>query len=367
MRNCITTIVIACCVSLLVSAPLRAESDRERERAVAAKGLTWLAQQQNRDGHFEAPEGQCSAALTGMAGMAFLMEGSTLSEGKFADNIRRAADWLLDRTQRDGCIEGSLHRNRDRYYLYGHGYALLFLSQLHGEEDSPQRRKKLQAVLQGAVKYTCECQDSRGGWGERSTKEGGDFAETAPTVIQAQALRACREAGIAVPGEALEKALEYLKSATLPSGAVLYGLAPSRVERTNLGAAAVVSLFRARDYDSLLVRTWLESSLPTIVTNPYDSLATALFIPEFHHYYAAQVAYGLGDGGFEKLFPQARENERLTWPWSAYRKCFLDFAAKTQLRDGHWDGSPPIGSVYTACCYLTVLQLDNAALPIYQR
>ena len=34
--------------------------------------------------------------MTALAGMALLMEGSTLREGKYSDNIRKAVDWLMD-------------------------------------------------------------------------------------------------------------------------------------------------------------------------------------------------------------------------------------------------------------------------------
>jgi hypothetical protein len=37
-----------------------------------------------------------------------------------------------------------------------------------------------------------------------------------------------------------------------------------------------------------------------------------------------------------------------------------------QNSDGNWIGTP-IGPVYTTACYLTILQLEKAALPFYQR
>ena len=67
---------------------------------------------------------------------------------------------------------------------------------------------------------------------------------------------------------------------------------------------------------------------------------------------------------YVKMFPESKESERLTW--SRYRNAFFEFLARTQNADGSWNGVP-IGQVYTACCYLTILQLDNGVLPIYQR
>jgi hypothetical protein len=76
------------------------------------------------------------------------------------------------------------------------------------------------------------------------------------------------------------------------------------------------------------------------------------------------VIYCLGEDGYAKMFPESRESERLTW--SKYRKAFFEYLATHQNAEGNWNGCP-IGPVYTACCYLTILQLDNGVLPIYQR
>ena len=54
------------------------------------------AQAQLRDGHWETKEGGYRTAMTSLAGMALLMEGSNLEAGKYSDNIHRAVDWLLD-------------------------------------------------------------------------------------------------------------------------------------------------------------------------------------------------------------------------------------------------------------------------------
>ena len=64
--------------------------------------------------------------MTGLAGIALLMEGSTIREGKYKDNIRKATDWLLDKSQkqaqRDGLIF-SEHATEAGRYMYGHGFA----------------------------------------------------------------------------------------------------------------------------------------------------------------------------------------------------------------------------------------------------
>src|SRR5690242_16500533 len=77
---------------------VRAEEVPAEYRATVKKGLEWLARNQSKDGHWEAFGGQYPVTMTSMAGMALLMEGSTIREGRYKDNIRRAVDWLMQRT-----------------------------------------------------------------------------------------------------------------------------------------------------------------------------------------------------------------------------------------------------------------------------
>jgi len=44
----------------------------------------------------------------------------------------------------------------------------------------------------------------------------------------------------------------------------------------------------------------------------------------------------------------------------------FDYLASRQAADGSWTQGY-IGAPFTTACHLTILQLDRAALPIYQR
>jgi hypothetical protein len=82
------------------------------------------------------------------------------------------------------------------------------------------------------------------------------------------------------------------------------------------------------------------------------------------HYYYAQALYILGEEGYKKLFPDAKESELLTW--TKYRKSMFDHLIRTQNADGSWSGGY-IGPVFSTATHLTILQLDNGTLPIYQK
>jgi len=60
-------------------------------------------------------------------------------------------------------------------------------------------------LLTRAVQFTCKAQTSRGGWGYVSVLDGNDWDEGSVSVTQVQALRAARNAGIAIPREAIDK------------------------------------------------------------------------------------------------------------------------------------------------------------------
>src|SRR5262249_19177403 len=81
-------------LSCLGNGRVRAEEIGAEHQAVIATGLEWVAKHQRKDGHWDA-NGQYPLAMTGLNAMVLLMQGSTIREGKYADNIRRAVDWLI--------------------------------------------------------------------------------------------------------------------------------------------------------------------------------------------------------------------------------------------------------------------------------
>src|SRR5437588_9529484 len=81
--------LLICGVALLPSLGARAAIDDPRTRKIVGEGLDWLAYNQHKLGHWTA-QGRYPTAMTALAGMAMLSEGSTATQGKYADNIRRA-------------------------------------------------------------------------------------------------------------------------------------------------------------------------------------------------------------------------------------------------------------------------------------
>ena len=316
-------------------------SDADLQRAVG-RGLDWLASNQSRRGHWDA-NGMYPSAMTGMAGVALLCEGSTTTQGKYSRNIRDAADFLIRRSRPSGLI-GEADDDR---YTYGHGFGLLFLSQVFGEEEDEARRAELMDVLARAVKFCGQAQTRAGGWGYVSAKDGGDFDEGSTTITQVQALRGCRNAGIPVPKEIIDKAIAYIHKCSIQQGAggVQYNIHGGG-GRPPISAAAIACLFNAGEYDDKFVPNLLkfcDTTLGSVSnTNDYGHW-------HYAHYYYAQVKYR--QGGKE---------------WEEYRDKIYRRLVPEADSEGAWPQGY-IGKVYTTAINLTILQLEKAALPIYQR
>ena len=117
---------------LALPAAARADELPKEYRDCVNKGLEWLVKQQHPDGHWEAAGAQYPLTMTGISGMALLMEGSTIREGKYSANIRKAVDWLLARSMPNGMLGNPNIPGEAGRYMYGHGFALLFLSCVYG-------------------------------------------------------------------------------------------------------------------------------------------------------------------------------------------------------------------------------------------
>jgi hypothetical protein len=361
----------AACVLFCGVHAVRADEVPEKYRATVAKGLQYLVRQQQKDGHWGAHGDTYPVSMTALAGMALLMEGSTVRDGKYSTNIRLAADWLMDRSmkgnQRDGLIGNPDHPTEAGRYMYGHGFGLLFLSCVYGDEEDRDRRERLKDILTRAVKYTGNAQSTQGGWYYTSKMEGHDQDEGSVTVTQVQALRAARNAGIPVPKDIIRKAQDYLKNSTTERGGVIYSLgrggfrAPLGGERPALTAAAISCAFGSGDYKSDLVKKWFKYCQTVL------GQGVRLGHDEYTYYYYSQSVYILGDDGWGKLFAGSPQDQWLTW--SKYRDSMFDQLARTQNSDGSWPsgGGFSVGPVYSTAINCTIMQLDKATLPIYQR
>lgn len=314
-------------------------SDKARWTAATNKGLAWIAKQQSRTGGWGNKS--YPVAVSALAGTALISSGSTTTQGPYAKQIRLAVDYLLSKTRANGLIGDP---KRDQRYTYGHGFSMLFLSQVLGEEEDIDRRTELIEVLKRAVTFSVAAQTKAGGWGYVSSKSS-TFDEGSTTITQVQGLRGCRNAGLAIPKEAIDSAIKYIYDCQNADGGISYSFKSRGSSRPAITAAALAALYNAGDYESdkiPLMWDYCKARLHKLNERSYGHW-------HYTYLYYSQVVYRQG----------ATE-------WQPYRDKLYKRLANEQLASGSWDGKS-VGDIYTTAMNLIILQLDNGYLPIYQR
>lgn len=327
-------------VVLVLPEPVSAADEKVDE--VVSRALDFLVTEQKRQGYWEAEQGAYRVAMTALAGTAMLAEGSTTTTGRYSGAIGKAVDYLLAMSRPNGLIG----YREDGHYTYGHGFSMVFLSQVYGEEEDVRRREEIRDVLTMAVQFCADAQTTQGGWGYVSAKEGQDFDEGSTCITQVQGLRACRNAGIPVSKEIIDRAKKYIADCTTSNGGVQYSIRGGG-ERPPITAAALAALFNAGEYDTELtkrMRTFCDERIW-----PGKPLKSSSGHWHYMHFYYAQVIYRQG-------------GDR----WNKYRREIEEKLLKEVNSGGGWSDRQ-IGHVYTTAINCIILQLDKGYLPIYQR
>ncbi len=313
----------------------------ESWEATIQKGLSWLRRTQTSRGHWNTRVYQ--TALAALAGTAMISSGSTTTQGPFAKEIARTADFLISKSRDNGLIGDP---KIDQRYTYGHGFSMLFLSQVLGEEGLLDRRQEIIDVLSKAVEFSGNAQTEAGGWGYVSAAEGNDFDEGSTTITQVQGLRGCRNAGIPVSGDVIASAKDYIYKCKNKDGGISYSSRQRGNSRPAITAAALAALYNAGDYDSEHVPEMWQYSKDQL--HGISDGARSFGHWHYTYLYYSQVVYRQGD----EL-------------WLPFRTRLYDRIVSQQRPDGFWEGQ--IHPVYVTACNLIMLQLDYGYLPIYQR
>jgi len=364
MKTKLLTFLPAACLLALTAwlvngqTPAKTDALPEKYRDTVHKGLEFLVKQQHKDGHWEGVGGKHPVAMTALAGIALLMEGSTLDKGNYSGNIRKAANWLMDKSQagRDGLIFSDHPSETDRY-MHGHGLATQFLAWAYRHETDDARQKKLHEVINRAAQYIVKAQSTQGGWYKTSKVEGHDFDSISATAIQIQALYMVRNLGIPVRVETVAgNGQEYLK------------LALAKLEQGGKpGSAEIAAALACRycpesflDSDGTSVK-WFKDCRTQI---PMDRRIEFGRDEQIHYYYAQAV--------FNAMINSELSAGIGAVAWSDYRTTLFDQLRATQKTDGSWPapleakGGFGVGTVYSTAVWCTVLQLDRKCHPLTQ-
>ena len=314
------------------------EVDVDIEDSVRS-GLEFLTRTQSANGSWSRDGSSTSypTAMTALAGMSFLAAGSTATRGPHSPAIRKATDFLLRVAQPNGLIATPTEEGRS---MHGHGFAMLFLAEVHGNEEDERRQRWIHEVLTRAVHITERSQSRAGGWLYTPDQEAD---EGSVTVTQIQGLRACRNAGIYVNRTTIRRAIRYIEQSANPDGGIRYNLTSSWGSRPAITAAAVATLYNAGEYDSPLALKCLSYCDRTI------SIGHSRGHYYYAHLYLAQAKFQRG----------GRE-------WRKYYREISRQLMNVQSHDGSWVGDW-VGATYGTAIAVTILQLPYRFVSIYQR
>ena len=300
------------------SIPAQAELIYER-------GLQYLAKTQNEKGIWNDSVGS-EPGVVGLCVAAFLAHGEDPNNGPYSKNIRLGIDYILSQqNEKNGYIGSS---------MYNHAFATKALAESYGVLDNP----KIAPALEKAIELIVSAQKRNrfGAW--RYTPESRD-ADTTVTGCQMVTLFAVRNAGLAVPDEAIRKGLAYLATCRGRDGD--YGYTSASGGKPTLTAIGSLCLSLAKERDS----KGYQASLAYLKKN-LDFRDR--YYPFYFEYYMSQALF--------------HADEALWKEWNARN---IRYLSTIQAPDGSFPGNQ--GASFNTSGALLSLALNYRFLPIYEK
>jgi hypothetical protein len=325
---------------------VRGDEITPQQQHAVDKGLEWLAGHQASDGSFGAISQQ-QAAITALAGLAFMEEGNLPGRGKYGDAVTHCQRYVLDCCQESGLVASP----SPQVPMYGHGFATLFLGEIYGMTGDDSVKEKLQRAVQLIERTQSRQEGSDGGWRYQPVPYDADISVT---ICQVMALRAARDAGIKVDKSVIDKAVAYVRACQNPDGGFSYmarmgGGGGSGFARSAAGVAALyyAGIFGGNDLERGL--KYLQQFTPA-GAGQGGAAGGAQIDMEGHYfygnYYAVQAMFLAGGDYWANWYPAIR-----------------DQLIARQTPDGNWTGD--ISDDYATAMALIILQMPNRYLPVY--
>jgi hypothetical protein len=321
----------------------------EAEQAID-KGLRFLAdaQRQLRTGEFGTHAYQGNVAVTSLAALAFMAGGHQPGRGMYGRVVSDALKFVLGTEGR--APAGYLYNARGTPHgpMYGHGFGTLFLAEVCGMVPDPRLRDDVRGALKRAVQLILDSQNIEGGWRYFPNSRDADISVT---ICQIMALRAARNAGIAVPKSQVDKCVAYVRKCQDRSvGFFRYMAQGGGGEQQAFArtAAGVCALFSAGVYEGEDVHLALEYLMRHKPPGQqFRGMGNDMHY-FYGHYYAAQAMWTAGGKYWQEWFPAIRE----------------ELLAR-QTSSGYWQDQICIHYGTAMACI--ILQIPNNYLPILQK
>lgn len=321
------------------SAPGIAESPLLTDALVESsrRGLTFLAQHQNRDGSFgvDSRDRDPHLGVSALVGLSLLSGGHLPARGDHGELGSRLLEYVLSSgDEKSGLLANDRTLNQP---MYGHAFATLYLAQVYGND----RRPPLARPLRRAVDLIVASQSPQGGW---RYFPGSTDADLSVTACQISALRAARNVGIPIPAETLSRATGFVLACRNGNGSFRYQVefGHASFPLTAAGLTSLYQLGRRRENELDPGFRWLSDYFPE-----GDKPVRGHFL--YGQLYALQAAYQRNDGTFDRWYLRLR-----------------DRLLEDQLANGSFK-SPAIGDLYGTAMSLLLLQLPYHFSPLLLR
>jgi hypothetical protein len=316
---------------------------------MTARALDYLRRSQQADGSWGDKQWPQNVGVTALSCLALLAEGNMPRQGPSGLQLARGLEFLLDSCKDDGQIVG-----RDVYVhgpMYDHSWATLCLLQSYG--NMPWRRD-MRDKISRAVQLLLKYQHVDGGWRYKMAREG--HSDTLVTVNVLYALRLAVRSGFAVPGDAADRAIAFLKTQALTEDGrftgewqYLRGGQPGSPTVAACGAIALYMAARAPgDFKDVRITATIDMLDYLHKRETVEDLARMPYV-HYGAFYSSQALYHAGN-------PY----------WHPYYRKMLEVFAATQQTDGQFLDQAG-NSVYPTAAAAIVLQAPRGYLPLYLR
>ena len=342
-------------------------------------GLEFLARYQTQQGNWtlggfdvgsrqKIMQLESDTAATGLAVLAFQGAGFNHREFKYASQLDRAIQWLLDnQSENGGLYVPSNLKSNNACRLYSHGIATLALTEAYGMTQD----ERLKAPVQKALDYIQATQDPRrGGW-RYFDQPGNLTSDTSVSGWMMMALQSGRLAGLEVESETFRSIDDWLEVAAAPDNPSIYRYDPFAINSKGISRIQGRKPTPSMTSVGLLMRiyTGWDKKDPRLLAGADYLLQTQLpgdSSPQvrdtYYWYYATQVLKYVDGQRWNQwnnllrpmLIRSQQKSGDLAGSWNPYRPV-----------PDRWGGFG--GRLYVTTMNLLSLEVRHRMLPLYQK
>lgn len=308
------------------------------------KALEWLRINQNQDGSWGTNDKE---AMAGLGVLTFLAHGETVSSEKYGQTVERAIRYLVARQNEQGAFD----KLDTTAGTYSQAVCVYAISEAYGMTRIPS----LKSVMEKGVQVLIDGQQSKGGYDYKFAK--GARRDTSLAGWCCQAMKAAYIAGAenAKLHDAMELAVQDLKSAQKEDGSFWYSFSGNSQATHSITAVAVLSMQLLGHGPDAEVRRGLE-----FLGGATCDWKSPPEWPMYAWYYISQTKFHQGAAH-----------------WTSWNNKFAPQFIRNQNADGSWNspglalkagtsGRENMHPVYATTLAALTLQVYYRFLPTYQ-